>query len=311
MLTQFRHFYPEGSLISKLLTIDHGNYIVKVSVKVAGKTVATGLAAAQTVEMAEDRARERALATLMMEKSGAAKTNNQEIKLESQQPVISEQPEVKLKKQFSQAKELVEPVIIEPNLPNQAIVQAVATRKSQTSFSVEPETSLQETSSEVDSSVNISSTQNNGYQSFDSVIEVQEPTNFQEDYDSIKLPIEESLPSSETIISSPSIPSLFDPSSTEETELEFEPTIEDNLPEDNDFEQQIASPSSSNDSEVIEITFNEIIDQTDREMKRLGWTKEIGKEFLKAHYGKKSRLHLNDEELLAFLHYLQNLPTPQ
>ncbi|BAU66944.1 hypothetical protein STA3757_43500 [Stanieria sp. NIES-3757] len=297
MLIQFRHLYPDGSLISKLLTIDHGNYIVKVSVKVAGKTVATGLAAAQTVEMAEDRARERALATLMMEKNVATKTNNQKLQLESQPPVTSSQTEAKLEKQFNQPQATVE-------------VEAVPPQKSQTSFSVESEASLQDASNEVNSSVNISPTQKNGYQSFDSVIEVQEPTNFQEDYDPINLPIEESLPNSETIISSPSIPSLFDTSSTEETAIEFEPTIDDDLPADNDFEQQIAPVSSDNDSEVVEITFNEIIDQTDREMKRLGWTKEIGKEFLKAHYGKKSRLHLNDEELLAFLDYLQKLPTP-
>lgn len=310
MLIQFRHLYPDGSLISKLLTIDHGNYIVKVSVKVAGKTVATGLAAAQTVEMAEDRARERALATLMMENNLATKTNHQKLQLESQPPVTFSETEVKLEKQFNQPQP-VEPVFIKPNLPAQEIVEAVFPQKSQTSFSVEPEASFQDNSSEVNSSVNISPTQNNGYQSFDSVIEVQEPTNFQEDYDLINLPIEESLPSSETIISSPSIPSLFDHSSTEETEIEFEPPIDDDLAEDHDFEQQIAPSFSSNNSEVVEITFNEIIDQTDREMKRLGWTKEIGKEFLKAHYGKKSRLHLNDEELLAFLDYLQKLPTPQ
>ncbi|AFZ34404.1 hypothetical protein Sta7437_0816 [Stanieria cyanosphaera PCC 7437] len=291
MLIQFRHLYPDGSLISKLLTIDHGNYIVKVSVKVAGKTVATGLAAAQTVEMAEDRARERALATLVMEKSVLAKNNNQDLK-------ESQKPQTDIKQQ-----QIVEPVFIEQNLQVKETVEEVTSPTSQTSFSLETEASVQDTLNLVSPSIN-TSPQNNDYNSFDSVIEIQEQTTFEEDNETINFPIEESLPHSETISSSHSIPSLFDVNSTEST-------AEDELLEDNDFEQQTAPLSSGNNSEILEITFNEIIDQTDREMKRLGWTKEIGKEFLKAHYGKKSRLHLNDEELLAFLDYLQKLPTPQ
>ena len=64
MLTQFRRHYPQGSLISELLTIDHGKYIVRVVVQVEGMIVGTGLAADATLELAEDRARERALISL-------------------------------------------------------------------------------------------------------------------------------------------------------------------------------------------------------------------------------------------------------
>lgn len=64
MLAQFRKRYPQGSLISKLVKIDRGQYIVKVSIQIEGIAIATGLAAANTVEEAEDRARNRALALL-------------------------------------------------------------------------------------------------------------------------------------------------------------------------------------------------------------------------------------------------------
>ncbi|NEP34710.1 MULTISPECIES: hypothetical protein [unclassified Moorena] len=67
MFTQFRDRYPQGSLISDLLAIDHGQYIVRCSVKVEGTILVTGLAAAQTVELAEDQARLRALAALGMD----------------------------------------------------------------------------------------------------------------------------------------------------------------------------------------------------------------------------------------------------
>ena len=67
MLTQFRVRYPKGSLISELVRIDRGKYIVRASVAVDGITLATGMAAAETVEQAEDRARERVLAVVALD----------------------------------------------------------------------------------------------------------------------------------------------------------------------------------------------------------------------------------------------------
>ncbi|MFP4132799.1 MAG: hypothetical protein ACLFQP_07120 [Halothece sp.] len=64
MFEQFRRHFPRGSLISELVQIDHGKYIVRASVQNEGLTLATGLAAAETVEEAEDQARTRALAVL-------------------------------------------------------------------------------------------------------------------------------------------------------------------------------------------------------------------------------------------------------
>ena len=67
MLEIFRNCYPQGSLVSELIDIDRGLYIVKVSVQVEGIILATGLAAADKIEAAEDRARERAISTLTLE----------------------------------------------------------------------------------------------------------------------------------------------------------------------------------------------------------------------------------------------------
>jgi hypothetical protein len=64
MFTQFRARYPQGSLVTELSAIDHGKYIVRCLVQVEGTTLVTGLAAAETVELAEDQARKRALAVL-------------------------------------------------------------------------------------------------------------------------------------------------------------------------------------------------------------------------------------------------------
>ncbi len=64
MLAQFQALYPTASLLSQLLTIYQGRFIVQVSVQIENVTRATGIAAAETVELAEDRARLRAIALI-------------------------------------------------------------------------------------------------------------------------------------------------------------------------------------------------------------------------------------------------------
>jgi hypothetical protein len=60
----FRQQYPQGGLVSELAAIEHGQYVVRVLVKNEGRTLTSGLAAAASVEQAEDLARARALALL-------------------------------------------------------------------------------------------------------------------------------------------------------------------------------------------------------------------------------------------------------
>jgi hypothetical protein len=67
MLAQFQARYPTGSLISELLTIYQGKFVIRVSVQIEGVTRATGIAAAETPELAEDRARSRAIAVLAVD----------------------------------------------------------------------------------------------------------------------------------------------------------------------------------------------------------------------------------------------------
>jgi hypothetical protein len=85
MFPEFRRRFPRAALISKLLQIDHGKYIVLVRVESEGRILATGLAAADTIETAEDRARERAIALLTGESEEIAPVP------ESREPVISPQ----------------------------------------------------------------------------------------------------------------------------------------------------------------------------------------------------------------------------
>jgi len=135
MLQKLRQRYPQVALISELVQIDHGKYIVKAIVEIEGKTVVTGLAAADTVEIAEDRARERALLLLEAENTPdlqlVEKVSPNNISLPSDLPKtvpstkkstktakVTEipRPEAKIEPELPQVKD-IPPAKIEPELP--------------------------------------------------------------------------------------------------------------------------------------------------------------------------------------------------
>jgi DNA polymerase III gamma/tau subunit len=62
MLGSFQNLYPTSCLLTELVQIYNGKYIVKASLQIEGITRTTGMAAAEILEEAEDRSRERALA---------------------------------------------------------------------------------------------------------------------------------------------------------------------------------------------------------------------------------------------------------
>lgn len=63
-LEKFRVRYPEGCLTADLVSMYDGQYVVRAAVINQGETLATGLAASVDIQIAEDRARDRALAVL-------------------------------------------------------------------------------------------------------------------------------------------------------------------------------------------------------------------------------------------------------
>jgi hypothetical protein len=78
----------DKSLISELLTIYQGKFIVRVAVQVDGIVRATGMAAAEILETAEDKARERAIACLNLHSSPFTPPKTEEI------PALPTQPEI-------------------------------------------------------------------------------------------------------------------------------------------------------------------------------------------------------------------------
>lgn len=197
MFAQFRIRYPQGSIIAELLSFDSGKYIVRSLIQVDGITLATGMAAADTVELAEDQARARALAVLDIYPTTA--------------PASS----------FS--------------FPEPAPLTDLPTPKVPASNTYGSPIAKSETYSA-------------------------------ENGDRAVLPLVDQILDS---------PPLEIPTSREPMDI------------------------------------STIIDRTDVEMKRLGWTKEQGRNYIKSQYGKKMRAELSNEQLLEFLHYLELQPNPE
>lgn len=64
LFSQLRSQFPQGALISELVQIHDGQFVVRAIVQVGTTIVATGMAAAEKIEVAEDRARVRAMEVL-------------------------------------------------------------------------------------------------------------------------------------------------------------------------------------------------------------------------------------------------------
>jgi hypothetical protein len=262
IIAKFRQQYPQGSLVSELIEIVGGTYIVKASVQIDNLILATALAGATTVEAAEDAAKERAIATLFLD----------------QQPDIS-----------SNVLPSHEPIAIAPQggQPNPSTELNLGIQSEETSnqtsnhkivnFSkpqVAPVLESQESPQEIFSSANPSA---------DSRPQADLPT---------------AIPSDQ--LTSPRETNLFGDTFTAETPA-IQPLAE-NSPE--------SSPPTLLSDELEAMNFHDIKQKTDIEIKRLSWTKDQGQEFLMSRYGKRSRLHLTDEQLLEFLRYLETLPNP-
>lgn len=284
MLTKFRNLYPQGSILSELIDIDRSTYIVKVSIQVEGITLATGLAGADTVEKAEDNARNRALQTLTLEDGHL-----------SLHLATRADQGVPTSSQATASPTTVAPITAAPseisslnNHHDSESPELFSDRKStNTSTTVIPQPEI---ATKVVTPSIMSTTIPTAVPTALSPEPAVETKNIPE-------------PEPEPILYAPEpepavsyTPELRE--NSVEPPLELVPTEQAYVPE----EPPMPEPPTE------EFDFNQIRHKIDLEMKRLSWTKEQGRDYLLSTYGKRSRLHLTDDELLEFWHYLETLP---
>lgn len=277
MLSQFQSLYPNGSIISELIQIFQGKYIVRVSVQVEGVTRATGMAGADTIEAAEDQARNRALMVLGTGNSTATvafspklpentantanntnNTNNTNIVKESVPMIPASSDVVSSQRSFSNHTETSSPPVAEQNIQPreenyyQAPPQSV------------PKTATRE----------------------------EIPDTSKPNLEMVSSPEPEPQPLPE-ITPTPSNVTPFTPRSYSQ-------------PEDTGVYSGMGTRRKKSEP----VNLSDVIAQTDVHIERLGWTKEQGREHLKKTYGKLGRSLLSEEELLDFLNYLKAQPDP-
>ena len=265
MLYQFRVRYPKGSLLSELLTIDRGMYIVRCLVQVEGTTLATAMAAAQTVELAEDEARSRAIAALCLDDSTTAKPKETPIITHS----VPVPPTPSTGTAFdAKSVDPIPPIQFTPT-PKRTQVNAMPLSESGYQTTKDYEAINQVTVEEKPIAAKFSVTEEN--QSFEAFEEVEPP------------PI---------VVQNTYHTPIKDVSVPPPSPAEFDTTPIDNLTPD------------------IPMDMSEVMARTTVEMKRLGWTTQRGRDYLMETYGKRSRHMLKDDELIAFLRYLESEPSP-
>ena len=316
MFAEFRALYPAGQLICELLTVHHGKFVVRCLVQVDGKTIATAMSAAESVEDAEDRARLRAIAVLGFAAPDRASASVSPAPVAPVAPVAAvpvsppDAVPVPVRPALDPLPVLEMPVAEKSQLPHQS--NFVKTEEKLNEEPIAPVAEpLQPTVDRVeatgfvpkqlDSDAWLSS-------SYGEPAELDVPTGSQSELlqGAAQLrelqPIAVGIPSdaiednSDTIAHIEAILRRLKWTKKQETDC-----LEHNYGKSSQREL-------SSEQLVDFLEYLEIYSRTTEEIKRLNWTPSHGKDHLKQAYGKEARHFLNQVELLDFLQYLESLP---
>lgn len=280
MFSQFRNYYPQGSLISELVTVEYGRYVVRALARVDGVTLATSLASADTVEQAEDNARSRLFALLELADAAqpqpVAATAKPPLPEDSVilpravSPSATEQPPAK--GSASANWELPSPLPEVPSEPPLALESPIEEASP-------PERSPEPTAASI--------------------------------AEEFPVPEIEEVPPAvvETVAEAPDLPTPVEDLPVAELPV---PTIPvEDVPSGTSPSRAKSAKKGKPETSSTPMDFSDIIAQTNLELKRLGWTSEQGRKHLLETYGKRSRQLLTDEELVEFLDYLKSQLVPQ
>ncbi len=286
MLEQFQACYPTGCLISELLQIHQGKFIVRVLVQVDGVTRATGMAAADSVEQAEDRARNRALMVLGIEAIAKVQVESPPLQSGSQEtpPLTKSLPSTRTDR-------------------NQFFITSTELDETYSSL---PAESTEGSISNPSSTVPLSETDifgdlgTVGKDSTESALQFGEVTN--------TLFHRQQVPAIEQIVR--------EPVDLSDTLIEIEEQIELakwNTEQVRDYLERVyrkqrrdLTPDELKDF----LDYLKLFVKTTVQLKRLGWNSAMGKDYLLQTYNQKARSMLSYEQLLEFLNYLESQPTP-
>ena len=321
MLAQFRALYPTGQLICELLTIHHGKFVVRCLVQVDGKTLATGMSAAESVEDAEDRARLRSLALLAFAAPIPAPIEPVPvpapvaaavpIPAPAIEPVAVPAP-VAAVPALAPLPVLEMPVADQFALPHQSNFV-----NSESKFNEEPIAPVPEplppTVDRVDTGFSPKQLDSDAWLSSsygEPLPELEVPSVSDRELSQGAAEVRELQPIAMGIPSD----SIEDASDTIAQidailmRLKWKKTQESDCLKHN---YGVSSQRELSNEQLVDfLEYLEIYSRTTEEIKRLGWTPSQGKDYLKQGYGQEARHFLKQEQLFDFLQYLESLPSP-
>lgn len=403
LFAQFQTRYPSGGLITELLTIHDGNYVVRALVNVGDRAIATGMAAASTVEAAEDQARLRALqvfnqlsnpiglpespalaphffsaglpiqpslqanvaaantsvaaANTSISSGANVATDTDSVAATNIAPSIV-RPAQSPPAQSPPIQSPIVPIPVNPVASNgggngvsSASLAVPAAPQPVPSPASEPanapklavSSASSPTSEDAEWSIELSEVPDSTLSTHFSSASVSSSTATRPVADLYAAATEESVTQSwdrpSTATDQPKSSDLdfqddYEPADNQAIPFFGDDPLEPDYPPE-DFAPPIdtevvaaakstkaktaksAKPTkSSAKAPAAEPVVNQVVDRSDEiaqidvEMRRLGWSKQDGRKHLEETYNKRSRQQLTDDELLAFLAYLQSQPSP-
>ncbi|MBG1267693.1 hypothetical protein [Nostoc sp. WHI] len=296
MLAQFQSLYPKGSLISELVQIFQGKYIVRASVQIEGVTRATGMAAAETVEAAEDQARTRALIVL-----GITNAAPESVAFTSN-PISQVQlnPSLNIKGGLNES--AYSSVKDEDFVSHQWSVvsdKEISMPPSRVR-NIKPEPATDDVNAPTPASIiQLTTETRSASDTYSQDLDQHPPViaNLELEFD----PSSENLEMmSSSQMENQTFPGISTNNVTPFTPRSYSPQEDVNTPSGAGKRKKKAEP----------VDLSDVIAKTDVELQRLSWTPEQGREHLIKTYGKRGRTLLTEEELHGFLKYLQSEPDP-
>lgn len=319
MFTQFRAIYPTGQLICELLTVHHGKFVVRCLVQVDGKTLATGMSAAESIEEAEDRARLRAIAILGLDTVQPAIAPISPVPVAVvpvATPVAAVAP-VPVPAPVAVLAPVAPVLELPQTTDNFALSHQSSFVNTQSPLIEEPiapapipeplppmvDRAVAGSRQEFDSDAWLSS--NYGEPLQEQSIPTASQTEFLQGAAEVRElePISVGIPSdaiediSETIAQIEAILKRLKWTKKQESDC---------------LQQSYGKMSQGilSAGELLDfLDYLQIYSKTTDEIKRLSWSPSQGKDYLKQGYGKEARHFLTKEELLDFLQYLESLPS--
>ena len=310
VLQLLRSQYPTGCLSSDLIQVVHDQFVVQAKVHIEGVSIVTALASASTVEVAEDRARTRALEALGLSTTpslnhalNVAMSTGLGAGLSA---TVSLAPEVLLSEAV-----VSEAVVSEATAPDEMREPIEAALPSLFQPDVEPKITKTSTKRKAKAAP------------IAEVLEIaidltpEEPEAILEPVPIVE-PITEAaieLPVLEVVEAPVMEIPVEEPIESESFEVtfeggEYEYTFEEEL-----TPEVSAAPVFTTPAVIPAVTpadlgldLADAIAQIGGEIDRIGWTKKQGSGYLQDTYGKRTRAELTEAELFAFLAYLKSLP---